>query len=331
MYAYDQINLTLSADRTLLVDGTHEGNFYFYAESESLIVPATLEVTPELSLSPTSLAMSSPDTDFVFVGNDGYGTLDWTASAVTDDGGSWLEVSPLAGQCTHTSTDTLTVTVDSTGLSPADYYGWVVVTTDGGDDSVRVQMAVGEWLYYDDGTYEDGLMLVDPGYVLVRFNDSGDGPVTVEKFMINVAGQPQPIRICGWSSVYSGGYVPDDLLYESTSQNSTKLGDNYFEVSDWNFNESFFVGYYQPGTLGPYLSADLDGTPALRSYFGDPSQWYYLNDANFAIRAYVVGGSTVASGGQKRELSPEAVYFLPSERAEPSSIDKRKLIRLPEK
>lgn len=329
LYASGSVNLTVSANRILLVDGTHTGNFYFYAGSESLIVAATVEVTPELSLNPASLAMSSPDTEFVFVGNDGYGTLDWTASYRTDDGGSWLEVSPLAGQCTHTTTDTLTVIVDGTGLDPDDYYGWIVIDdTENGQDSVRVEMSLGEWVYYDDGTYEDGVMLLSPGYLLVRFNDSGDGPVTVKRFMIDVAAQPQPITICGWSSVYTGVYVPDNLLYDPTSQYSTSLGENYFEVSNWDFNGSFFVGYYQIGTLGPYLSADLDGTPALRSYFGDPSQWYYLTDANFAIRAYVVGGSTVSGAGRERELSPDAVYFLPSEQAVPSSIHKQKLIRL---
>ena len=326
LYDNGSVNLTVSANRILLVDGIHTGNFYFYAGSESLIVAATLEVTPVLSLSPDSLIMAAPDTEWVFIENDGYGTLDWTASAVTDDGGSWLEVTPAAGVCTHTTADTLTVVVDSSGFTTSDYSGWIIVTTDDGTDSVRVLVVLGEWLYYDDGTYEDGLKLVSPGYLLVRFNDSGDGPATVKRFMIDVAGEPQPIKICGWSSVYSGGYVPGSLLYDPTSQYSTSLGENYFEVSDWDFNGSFFVGYYQIGTLGPYLSADLDGTPALRSYFGDPSQWYYLNDANFAIRAYVTGGGAAAGG--ERELLPEAVYFLPLEGAELATVEKQKLIRL---
>jgi len=328
LYASGSVNLTVSADRILLVDGTHTGNFYFHAGSESLIVAATLEVTPVLSLTPDSLIMAAPDTESVFIENDGYGTLDWTANAVTDDGGSWLEVTPAAGICTHTTADTLTVVVDSSGFTVSDYSGWIVVTTDDGTDSVRVHVVLGEWLYYDDGSYETGVMLTSPGYLLVRFNDPGDGSVTVTKFLLNVTAQPQPIELCGWSSIYTGVYVPDSLLYEPPSQYSTSIGDNYFDVTGWDFDGSFFVGYYQTGTLGPYVSVDTTGTPALRSYFGDPSQWYYLTDANFAIRAYVVGGSTLSGGGQERELSPEAVYFLPSEQAEPSSIDKQKLIRL---
>jgi hypothetical protein len=326
LYDNGSVNLTVSADRALLVDGAHTGNFYFYAGAESLIVPATLEVTPELSLGPDSLLMSPPDTDYVFIGNDGYGTLDWDATYRTEDGGSWLSVTPLSGVCTHTTTDTLTVVVESPGLISDEYVGWVVVTTDDGTDSVKVQM--GEWVFYDDGSYENAVMLTSPGYLLVRFNDSGDGAVSVSTFMIHVSADPEPIQLCGWSSIYSGGFIPDSLLYESTSLQNTTTGNNYFNVSDWDFTGSFFVGYYQPDTLGPFLSVDTTGTPALRSYFGDETQWYYLTDANFAIRAYVVGGGTMYGGGRERELRPEAVYFLPSEDVKLTSIDRQKLIRL---
>lgn len=330
LYASASAYLTASADRSLLVDGTHQGNFYFYSQSESLIVAASLEVTPDLSVSEDSLFLTSPAKDSIVVANSGYGVLDWTLTYSTNDGNPWLTVTPDSGQCSHTTTDTLEVDVDSTGLQPDVYYGSIFISSDGGSDTVSVQMIVGggEWLYYDDGSYENAVMLSSPGYMLVRFNDQGDGPAKVTKFTIHVMDHPAQVKIRGWSSVFDQVYVPDSLLYAPPTLYSTSVGLNYFTDLNWNFDGSFFLGYYQPDTLGPYLSIDTTGTPALRSYFHYLGQWYYFEDVNFAIRAYVVGGPTSSGGDSERELSPDAVYFLPSEEAEPSSIDKRKLIRL---
>jgi len=320
LYASGSVNLTVSADRILLVDGTHTGNFYFYAGSESLIVPATVEVTPELSLSPPSLAMSSPDTEFVFVGNDGYGTLDWTASYRTDDGGSWLEVFPLAGQCTHTTTDTLTVIVDGTGLAPDDYYGWIVIDdTENGQDSVRVHMSMGEWLYYDDGVFEYMLRLTGPGYLCMRFdNPYQSGGLTVTKISMYVADSPRNIELCGWDVVYGPYqiYWPDNLIHQTPSLAIPSVGWNTFEGLNWAFNDTFFVGYKQLSTDGPYTATDTVGSSDFRSCYGDLiGNWTAVDTFYYAIRVYGVPSTTLLAGGKERReeiaLRPSGVKFLP--------------------
>jgi len=324
----DSETINVVVDRSTLAEGVHEALIYLYAGQDSAVVEVSLEVSPVLSLSPFSLVLGAPDTAQILVGNSGFGTLYWALDYGTDDGGSWLEVEPLSGQNNHDSYDTVNAVVDSVSSSLATYFGWIAVSSDGGNDTVRVSSTVKGCIYYDDGTYEDGVRLNEPGYLLARFNNPGAGNVTLSRMMIDVMAEPAQVKICGWSSTQTPDYVPYNLLYEPPTLYTLEIGENIFSELNWDFDGTFFVGYYQPDTLAPYLSTDLTGTSALRSYFGDPSQWYYLTDANFAIRAYVTGGPTVSGAGRERELSPDAVYFLPSEQAEPSSIDKQKLIRL---
>jgi hypothetical protein len=70
--------------------------------------------------------------------NCGGGTLTWTVS----DDQPWLTVSPSSGDTT-TETDTVTVTIDTTGLTcDATYTGTVTVTSDGGTKTGTISVSV---------------------------------------------------------------------------------------------------------------------------------------------------------------------------------------------
>ena len=105
-------------------------------DDESPTAPTTY---PELSLSGTSLDFGSEDTEKTFsITNSGDGTLEWS---ITDDQ-DWLSVSPSSGSTT-TESETITVTVDRSGLSDGSYSGTITIQPNvGSAKSISVQMVI---------------------------------------------------------------------------------------------------------------------------------------------------------------------------------------------
>lgn len=95
-----------------------------------MTVPVTFTVTavPTISLSPTSLTYTAaqgganPASQTVALTNAG-GVVSWTVS----DSASWLSVSPASGS----NSNTLTATVDKTGLAAGTYNGTITVSAIG--------------------------------------------------------------------------------------------------------------------------------------------------------------------------------------------------------
>ena len=98
---------------------------------EKLEVP-----NPVLSIDPPALGFGFDLDVLTFdIKNTGTGTLTWNVAADSD----WINVAPDNGDTT-TETDTITVTVDRSGLTRPRYQGVITVTSDGGDDVVDVYM-----------------------------------------------------------------------------------------------------------------------------------------------------------------------------------------------
>jgi len=103
-------------------------------------VEVTMEVPeePVLNVTPTSLDFGSTETEMTFdITNAGTGTLSWDVTPQQ----SWISVNPTSGETT-TETDTITVTVDRTGLAPGHHTGTVSVSSNGGDQDVTVEVDV---------------------------------------------------------------------------------------------------------------------------------------------------------------------------------------------
>jgi uncharacterized protein (TIGR03437 family) len=92
-------------------------------------LPTYFTITPSL-LNFTGIAGSTTTASQpVTVNKLGGGTLAWTASINTTDGGTWLTADVLSG----TNTSGMTITADPSTLSPGTYYGTITVTGTGSD------------------------------------------------------------------------------------------------------------------------------------------------------------------------------------------------------
>ena len=113
----------------------------YYVEDwlESHIWVVTCVATPSLYRSPSSLNFYSSTTQKTFrVKNNGGGTLTYSIS----DNKSWISCSPTSGSSTG-EYDTITVTVNRSGLSPGSYSGTVTIDpSHGSNQTVSVSMSV---------------------------------------------------------------------------------------------------------------------------------------------------------------------------------------------
>ncbi|MBC8551242.1 MAG: DNRLRE domain-containing protein [Candidatus Marinimicrobia bacterium] len=137
----DQVNVTLN--RLELEPGDYSGLISITSNggSESATVTMSIPNNPVLSLS------SVADLDFgnsqneqsLSISNTGTGLLIWNIIADQE----WLEVSPINGE-TSADTDQITISVDRSGLELGDYLGTIEITSNGGADTLIVQMTVAE-------------------------------------------------------------------------------------------------------------------------------------------------------------------------------------------
>jgi uncharacterized protein (TIGR03437 family) len=128
-------SVTVQVNSVSLPVGSYTGTINFFGPG-ALNAPLPMNLTltvnpgqPVMALTSASLAFvaarnANPSPQTVQVNNTGTGSLGWTAAANTQAGGSWLSVSPATG----VAPSTLTLTVNSSTLSPGVYQGSVTVS-----------------------------------------------------------------------------------------------------------------------------------------------------------------------------------------------------------
>ncbi len=106
----------------------------------------TVVANPVLLVSEEYLRFGTTvDTLSFNISNSRTGQLDWTLTTSTDDGGEWLNLlGEASGSTIGGESEEITLTVDRTGLSGGNYLGWVRISSNAGDDSVRVTMSMAE-------------------------------------------------------------------------------------------------------------------------------------------------------------------------------------------
>ena len=152
---------------TIIAGGTAESSDYDFEISESTpnghVVDFDLDITaynggpwtdsfdmtiycptPELSVNPTSHDFGTKDPGRLIHGsfniqNTGGGTLSWNVSESI----AWVtSVTPASGTTT-TETDSVTVSINTTGLTPGQHYdGYINVTSNGGSQQVYVEVTI---------------------------------------------------------------------------------------------------------------------------------------------------------------------------------------------
>jgi hypothetical protein len=126
--------------------------------NQGLSIPVTLTVNPStaafFSDTPGALNFSmetggdAPSTQIIQVSNGGAGSLPWTASVTTADGGAWLHLSAAAG----TAPSVITVSVvpanlPTNGLTPGVFVGQVVLKNGTSVVTVPVSFTVGDAVF----------------------------------------------------------------------------------------------------------------------------------------------------------------------------------------
>lgn len=136
--------INVSVNLSGLTGGTYNATMTVSATGATTkTLPVTLTVvsattSPAIGLTPTSLAFSgtaggaNPSGKSVTITNPGGATLSWS----TSDNAAWLSVAPTSGTTT-TETDTLTASVNLSGLSAGTYSGMITVTAVGASNSPR--------------------------------------------------------------------------------------------------------------------------------------------------------------------------------------------------
>ena len=122
--------------------------------SESMTVPVTLTVSPSteaffdslpglLSYSLDTGGNAPPSQQFQ-IRNAGAGTLSWTLSKSTSDGGNWLETSATTGAAPSTVTVTIVpANLPGAGQVPGTFTGQLVLLTAGSEVTIPISVTVG--------------------------------------------------------------------------------------------------------------------------------------------------------------------------------------------
>ncbi|MHA1311796.1 MAG: Ig-like domain-containing protein, partial [Candidatus Helarchaeota archaeon] len=139
--------ITVTIDTTGLSDGSYQDTVSISSDggSGSVTIKITVYTPPNpiLSYSPTTIdfGTKSPgetDSDTFDIWNSGTGTLSWSVS----ESCSWITgLSPSSGSSTGEH-DTVTVSIDTTGLSDGNYQNTVSISSDGGSGSVTIKVTV---------------------------------------------------------------------------------------------------------------------------------------------------------------------------------------------
>ena len=161
-----------------------EGTYSFVAEKTGYVseikqivieVNETKEVNfqlmkdePVLSVAPTQINFGNTETEQpVSITNTGTGALTWTAS----ENLNWLSLSPTSGSVNAEDTTSTTVSVTRAGLDKGSYEGEIAFVSNGGNDTVQVQMEVVPTLVVSESSLNFGTELTS--LTLTVTNPSG--------------------------------------------------------------------------------------------------------------------------------------------------------------
>jgi len=137
-------NVSVNVDRTGLSPGEFRQNVIIKSnagDGNLLVIMSVPEPAPSLSLSPSSIDFGLTDTQKTFkITNNGGGTLDWKASKQQ----SWISLSSSSGSLSSGNSDTITLTVNRSGLKTGSFNDTVSITSNGGNGNVTLSMSVPE-------------------------------------------------------------------------------------------------------------------------------------------------------------------------------------------
>lgn len=140
--------LAVSVHSQNLAVGSYQGTIKFdggvrfqVTVSLNVVVPDNLVASPP-SLSPSTTAGQNPTGQIITLQNSGGQPVDWTASAATTDGASWLSTTPTSGHLVLNAKNTVTVNIGATKLKAGSYQGTLIFTYGASATKVPVSLTV---------------------------------------------------------------------------------------------------------------------------------------------------------------------------------------------
>lgn len=148
------VMLNVGANTSGLASGTYNCTLVLTPTNGTAVnIPLTLTIngTPTISVAgSTSLTFSypggsAPASQTITVNGSSSTAATFTATASTAQGGNWLSVTPTTGSASSTTPQTLTVSVNPTGLAAGTYTGSIALTAGSGSSgsaTINVQLTV---------------------------------------------------------------------------------------------------------------------------------------------------------------------------------------------
>ncbi|HZQ70296.1 MAG TPA: hypothetical protein VFA68_17345 [Terriglobales bacterium] len=150
--------LTVSVNASTLAAGTYTGEIIltqYSIHDLAMTVPVTLTITSSTAAYFDNIpgeasfsfkpSQSNPPAQTVMILNAGAGTLNWTASVSTADGGAWLTATPRSGIAPSTATiKVVTSKLPGQGLIAGTYVGQVLLQGKGNSVTIPVSVNVGD-------------------------------------------------------------------------------------------------------------------------------------------------------------------------------------------
>ena len=145
-------SLSVTADPSQLAPGTYSGTVTVsITGGQTFVISVVAVVTgtqPIMELTQSGLTFnavvggSATGPQSITVLNSGAGTVNFSASASTISGGSWLNVSPSSGSSSASSSGSVTVSVNPAGLQPGTYYGKISFSSTNATNSPQIASVV---------------------------------------------------------------------------------------------------------------------------------------------------------------------------------------------
>jgi len=152
---YTPLAIAASVSASTLAAGSYTAEIIFteYANpGRSMVVPVNLTIVASGAFFdnlPGALSFSfntggTATSQIVQIGNGGTGTLNWTATASTADGGAWLAATPASGTAPSIATISVTAAnLPNGGLVAGTFTGQLVFLTAGDTTTIPVTVTVG--------------------------------------------------------------------------------------------------------------------------------------------------------------------------------------------
>lgn len=144
------VTMVLNAAANALAPGNYQDRFTVASNGgdQNVFVSLTVTAAGDLIVEPREIEIPvSQDGASFTIRNGGTEALNWELGTITPSD-AWLRIaagSPTRGTIT-TGSQTVQITADRTGLDPGTYEGSIVVTSDGGTETVNITLIVGSMI-----------------------------------------------------------------------------------------------------------------------------------------------------------------------------------------